>query len=114
LAPALLRRLDSAQAYKDAETAPAQRILLDLRNALAHGGIAYLDAQGQQSPGPAAMFAFAGLKRGRPPAVNILRISEENFFAFLMAWADWVTEKRVASALNDSSALPLQPRASIV
>jgi hypothetical protein len=39
---------------------PAVRVLTDLRNALAHGGIAYLDERGRQTDGQAAMLAFVG------------------------------------------------------
>ncbi len=44
----------------------AFQILTDLRNALAHGGIAYLDEKGRQTDSQAAMLAFAGavMKKG--------------------------------------------------
>jgi hypothetical protein len=44
--PELLESLGRPDAYENAERAPAGRILRDLRNALAHDGVAYLDAQG--------------------------------------------------------------------
>lgn len=42
----LLDSLNTQDARARADHAPASRILIDLRNALAHGGIAYLDADG--------------------------------------------------------------------
>lgn len=101
-------QLGSDQARKDADYAAASRVLLDLRNALAHGGISYLDEHGQQGPGPAAMLAFAGLKlRNRTPVgLNVLRIREEDFFEFLMAWANWLTRTRLPSILSDSTSIP--------
>lgn len=69
--------------------APAVRVLTDLRNALAHGGIAYLDAQGRQTDGQAAMLAFVGavMKGNGITAFNALRIGEPEYRAFLSAWA---------------------------
>jgi hypothetical protein len=73
----LLTALADPQAAKDAKAADAGRILLDLRNALAHGGITYLDKEGQNTEGPAAMLAFAGTKmdRGKVVGLNVLRVS---------------------------------------
>ncbi len=45
----LLHSLSKPQAAKDATAAPAARIVTDLRNALAHGGVAYLDEPGRQT-----------------------------------------------------------------
>jgi hypothetical protein len=90
--PQLLQKLGMSQASSEADSAPARRLLLDLRNALAHGGIAYLDATGKQTDRDAAMLAFASTQRdnGRL-GLNILRISEEDFCAFLIAWGNWLS-----------------------
>lgn len=104
----LLDSLATQEAFSSAERALAWRVLCDLRNALAHGGIAYLDANGHQTGGEAAMFAFAGTKlnrQGRIAGLNILRISEEDFRAFLMKWADWLAASPVQQVLNRQSAL---------
>ena len=47
----LLAELSRQEAYDAARNAPARRILLDLRNALAHGGVTYLDERGRNSFG---------------------------------------------------------------
>jgi hypothetical protein len=70
-----------------------------LRNALAHGGIAYLDGNGRSSfdGSPVKMYAFASWKY-RPrngkqrPRVNLLRIREEDYRDFLGRWVDWLKE----------------------
>lgn len=86
--------------------APAVRVLTDLRNALAHGGIAYLDAQGRQTVGEAVMLAFAGsvMKGNRITAFNVLRLGERDYRRFLSAWASWHRESGVSAALSDRAA----------
>ena len=86
-----------------ADGALARRFLLDLRNALAHGGIAYLDAYGRQARGgSAAMLAFAGTvqENRRLVGLNTLRVSEDDFCSFLMAWADWLARTPIREALD--------------
>lgn len=98
----LLARLDSSDAHTAAMHCSAPRILRDLRNALAHGGVAYLDAAGRQHDREAAMYAFAGLQipKGRPRSLNVLRIRQDHFLAFLMAWADWLARTSLPSTLS--------------
>jgi hypothetical protein len=55
----LLDSLSGPAATESAGAAPARRIVTDLGNALAHGGVAYLDEQGRQNAGQAAMLALA-------------------------------------------------------
>jgi len=99
----LLDELAMPQAVETARMAPAKRILLDLRNALAHGGIAYLGQNGRNADGPATMFAFVATERRK---VNILRIEEGAFTAFLGAWADWLgRQAAVVHALNAQGAI---------
>jgi hypothetical protein len=104
---ALLTALADPQAVKDAQTADARRILLDLRNALAHGGVAYLDKEGQNAESQAAMLAFAGTRMvdGRVVGLNVLRVSEDDFHAFLSAWTDWLDKSGVADALTHQNQL---------
>ncbi|MBA3640240.1 MAG: hypothetical protein M3451_01355 [Chloroflexota bacterium] len=84
----LLQSLSEPQAAKDAMDASAARIVTDLRNALAHGGVAYLDEAGHQTGGQAAMLAFVGsvMKKGRITSVNVLRVHEHDYREFLAAW----------------------------
>ena len=86
--------------------APAVRILTDLRNALAHGGIAYLDEKGRQTDSQAAMLAFVGavMKKGRITGVNVLRVHQRHYREFLAAWASWLRQAGVTTALNDRAA----------
>lgn len=101
--PELLESLGRPDAYENAERAPAGRILRDLRNALAHGGVAYLDAQGCHSGGRATMLAFAAARKSRNGqliGLNTLRIGEADFCAFLMAWADWLAQPRLRAMLD--------------
>ena len=103
----LLEKLDSEAAFAEADGTPAQRILLDLRNALAHGGVAYLDASGRSTDGPAAMLAFASArtKDRRVTGLNILRTHQDHFCEFVMAWADWLTASPVRDILNTNDPL---------
>jgi hypothetical protein len=99
----LLISLDTTDAYSAAADAPAAQILRDLRNALAHGAVVYLDAAGRHTDGPAAMLAFAGAVMDRNKGLtglNILRVARDDFCAFLMAWADWLAQPPLRDALN--------------
>jgi hypothetical protein len=99
----LLRALGAPDAFYNADSALARRVVCNLRNALAHGGVAYLDEDGRQTDSLAAMMAFAGAikdRQGRLIGLNILRIGCEDFYSFLMAWADWLGQPRVRGALN--------------
>ena len=99
----LLQGLGTPHASTDADSALTSRLLRDLRNALAHGGIAYLDATGTQTDSNAAMLAFAGTKldrKGRLVGLNVLRVSEEDFCTFLLAWSNWLATPRIREALN--------------
>lgn len=102
----LLERLSADESAKTALDTPAVRVLTDLRNALAHGGIAYLDARGRQTDGQAAMLAFVGavMKGGRITGVNVLRIGEPEYREFLAAWASWLRHAGVTAALNERAA----------
>jgi hypothetical protein len=99
----VLEALGRQEAIDAARNAPASRILLDLRNALAHGGVTYLDDDGRNTHGQAAMFAFAGARTRNRQIVglNILRVHEEDFRVFLAAWAEWLTRTPVRNALNN-------------
>jgi hypothetical protein len=77
-----------------------------LRNALAHGGIAYLDADGQQSfGGPTEMIAFISAQYpdrdvGQlPTRLQALRISRDDYLDFLRRWVGWLRTSHLSSAL---------------
>jgi len=101
----LLKKLATPEAAKNAEAAEAGRILCNLRNALAHGGVAYLNEDGRHSSGQAAMLAFAAFERkdNKNVGLNVLRVHEDDFRAFLGAWAKWLGTSGVESALNEAA-----------
>ncbi len=104
----LLDALAAPEAVEIACKTPAKRILLNLRNALAHGGVAYLDEHGRNTDGQAAMFGFVGaiLRNYKVTGLNILRVREEEFVAFLNDWADWLNRRTsVLTAINERDAM---------
>jgi len=103
----LLDRLSEPDAIDAARNAPASRILLDLRNALAHGGIAYLDVNGRITDDQAEMFAFVGavIRNQQIVGLNVLRVHEDDFSAFLNAWTEWLSQTTILSGINTQSAL---------
>jgi hypothetical protein len=102
----LLERLSEDESSRAALNTPVVRVLTDLRNAPAHGGIAYLDERGRRTDGQAAMVAFVGavMKSRRITGVNLLRIGERDYRQFLAAWASWLREAGVTAALNERAA----------
>jgi hypothetical protein len=103
LPEALVRELGKPEAAHAAMVATTRTILGNLRNALAHGGIAYLDKHGGQSVGEAAMFAFVAFEnhRGRPVGLNVIRVSEDTFRNFLNTWTTWLGNSGVAYAMSE-------------
>ncbi len=99
--------LGSEYAAKNAAEMPASQWCSILRNALAHGGIAYLNEQGRSSFGePVKMYAFVSgkydqeSKKSPKPltAVNFLRISEIDYRKFLNLWVVWLQDSGIARA----------------
>jgi hypothetical protein len=91
----LTTKLKSAKAIKDAERLQASQWCSIIRNALSHGGIAYLDASGDAAThGPAAVYCFVSGKYENgdkdPIYLNCLRITETNFRSFLKNWVGWL------------------------
>lgn len=88
----LQEHLSTENAIQSAREASTKSIIVDLRNALAHGGVAYLDRYGRTAEREAAMLAFVAKKSQKSENLNVLRIHEVAFRSFLMAWADWLCE----------------------
>lgn len=103
-------RLSSDEAVEAARSMPAQQWISIIRNAMAHGGIAYLDEHGRSSYGtPVKMYAFVSGKYGKPKCqhadaecryglgmlegLNILRVSEMDYRDFLHDWVKWLEVK---------------------
>jgi len=82
---------------------PASQWCSVLRNALAHGGIAYLNENGRSTYNePVKMFAFASgkyINKHELAAVNLLRISEADYFDFLRNWVAWLQKTGIQDAL---------------
>lgn len=73
-----------------------------LRNAMAHGGILYLDRDGKSSYGqPVRMFAFVSGVYGDPmdkkrlTGQHLLRIEEMRFRSFLRQWVSWLRKNHL-------------------
>lgn len=96
--------LGTAQSAADAGNLIVSQWLRILRNALAHGGIAYLDESGYSSWGtPVRMYAFVSQKtkqneRGEnvPIGLNFLRVKEENYRSFLRNWVEWLRQSGIS------------------
>lgn len=90
---ALLNAMGEPPAHVALRAADAVQILKDIRNALSHGGVTYLNAQGQHVYGDeVAMLAFVGHVSQKGDAYNIVRVSEPAFRSFLSAWSRWLAQ----------------------
>lgn len=69
--PCAFADLDRSESLDAAATAPTKDILGCLRNALAHGGIAYLDHRGRQSDDETGMLGFASRPDGKRSALSL-------------------------------------------
>ncbi|MGR3591826.1 MAG: hypothetical protein ACU0B9_20235 [Limimaricola soesokkakensis] len=100
-------KLDQNEAADRASAMQASQWLSVIRNALAHGGVIYLDEHGRSShDAPIRMFGFVNGKYTGgtcphqqdqtcravrvPVGLNILRISVEDYRDFLRRWVDWM------------------------
>lgn len=107
--------LEKGEAEDRAAAMPASQWLGVLRNALAHGGIVYLDERGRSSRDtPVKMFGFVNGRflDGRcphekkktcraervPNGLNILRINEVDYHDFLHRWVNWMQDSGLAQA----------------
>src|SRR5690606_34298465 len=106
LPDAIAKLLGTEEASERAEKMPTSQWCGILRNAMAHGGIAYLDEDGRSTYGnPVKMLLFVSGKfdPANPKkliAVNLLRISETDYRAFLGRWVTWLTHSGVSKVLS--------------
>jgi hypothetical protein len=88
----LAQELCRETAVAKADKMPASQWCSILRNAMAHGGIAYLDEFGQTTYGrPVTMYAFVSGAFTDEQALiglNVLRISEKHYRLFLRKWVE--------------------------
>jgi len=94
--------LNEPEAMRAAEQAPAKDVMECLRNALSHGGVAYLDKHGRQEEDATNMLGFASYPTGRrTEELRLLRISVDGFQEFLGLWARWLSDNGVETVLSD-------------
>lgn len=96
-----LADLASNEAGVSAHNALASEILLVIRNALAHGGITYLDVDGRQAQRATEMLGFASFVSLKDKArLRLLRATVVDFQNFLGLWTDWLLDSGTAAALE--------------
>lgn len=93
----LLKGMAKADATNRAARLPAAQWASCLRNALAHGGVLYLDANYEQASGKrTCRLAFVSGKYDRVDGVQHLKrlralaISQEAYVDFLRRWTEWL------------------------
>lgn len=94
--------LRSEEYLAPAEDLPTGFVIRQLRNALAHGGVIYLDSEGFYRPdAEARMLAFIAEEwRGKkPPPYTVLGVMEADFSAFLRRWARWLGEQGISQSI---------------
>ena len=101
--PALVTHTDGA--FQRAKEMDFRQWVNCLRNALAHGGIAFLDKNGHQTFGDSAkMYAFVSGKydknnREQLIGIKALRIDETEFREFLRLWVAWLEKSGISLSL---------------
>jgi len=100
----LVESLGDEIALHEAARMPASKWASCLRNALAHGGVVYLDAEGRQSHGqPTEHLAFVSGKptedRSSFEEIRVLRISRDDYIGFIRRWVEWLEESGLSFEL---------------
>jgi hypothetical protein len=101
----LASELASEEAAASAAKMPTSQWCSILRNAMAHGGISYLNENGRSSCGERVkMYAFVSGKfnDAKPKELHhlyVLRISEINYRKFLRRWVTWLKSSGLAREL---------------
>ncbi|RVG28641.1 hypothetical protein [Sinorhizobium meliloti] len=101
LPEAVAVQLDTPAAIEDAKNLSANRFCKILRNALAHGGILYLDEYARSnSTAPVRRFAFVSTDNPNAPTkLFFLRIGMADYRAFLQKWVDWLKTEAINEIL---------------
>jgi hypothetical protein len=92
-------------AFDRAANMPTSQWVSTIRNALSHGGIVYLDADGRSRyDSPVKMFAFiSGRYEGERKEIlvglNVLRVSVIDYKEFLARWVNWLKRSGLARRL---------------
>jgi hypothetical protein len=103
LPEAIATELDSPDAVEHARNLTANCFCKILRNALAHGGVLYLDEHGRSCSGaPVRRFAFVSTNAPyRPTKLHFLRITMADYRTFLQRWVDWLNIEAIEQVLAD-------------
>lgn len=107
LPDAVAGQLDAPEAIERAKSLSAHRFCGILRNALAHGGVLYLDEHGHSCTGaPVRRFAFVSTDRpNNPTKLHFLRIKMADYRAFLQCWVDWLNGEAIDEILAEDLGL---------
>jgi len=99
--------LASPEAQTSASELETSRWCSALRNALAHGGVAYLNEDGRYAyEAPVNMYLFASGRYRREEdqqklvGLNLLRITEVDYRNFLRSWVKWLQVSDVEAILE--------------
>lgn len=94
--------LDKPTARQAARSLEAKHFCMMLRNALAHGGILYLNDEGRtEQEAPVRRLAFVSTDRlTNPTSLSFLRIRIQDYRAFLQSWADWLRNSGIQRAMG--------------
>jgi hypothetical protein len=100
-------QLDAPEAVERAGSLSADTFCRILRNALAHGGVLYLDQHGRSNSGaPVRRFAFVSTDRlNNPTKLHFLRIKMVDYRAFLQHWVDWLNREAIDEVLAEDLGL---------
>ena len=100
-------QLDSPDAMEDARNLSANCFCKILRNALAHGGVLYLDEHGRSRSGaPVHRFAFVSTNNPMSPTkLHFLRIGMVHYRAFLQRWVNWLNVEAIEEVLAEDLGL---------
>jgi len=103
----IAQHLDSPDAVEHARNLSANRFCKILRNALAHGGVLYLDQYGRSGSGaPVRRFAFVSTDNpNNPTKLHFLRIKMADYRAFLQRWVDWLNGEAMEEILAEDLGL---------
>lgn len=105
--PDIVSRALSEQAgFDHAGDEAASGILQAVRHSLAHGGVMYLNADGQTShdEDPIANIAFVSqLRKAKVEHLRVIRVEEVGFKDFLVRWAKWIKQSQLDELLDHSS-----------
>lgn len=103
----IAEQLDSPDAMEAARNLSAFRFCNILRNALAHGGVLYLDERGRSRFGaPVHRFAFVSTNTpNNPTKLHFLRIEMAHYRAFLERWVDWLNAQAIGEVLAEDLGL---------